>query len=314
MEKKPESEQNAQLLLAEIAREALIERRRSRRWSIFFKCLTFAYITAAILYALLGHRASLNGGAGQHTAVIDIQGVIAEGLPASATPIVKALVAAVNDSRTAGIILNINSPGGSPVQSGLIYDEIQRIRQANPDLPVHAVIGDVVASGGYYIAAAAENIYANQASIVGSIGVRMDSFGATEAISKLGIERRLLTAGEHKGLLDPFLPVDPIAEQQLQSMLDDIHKQFINAVKRGRGDRLDDNPLLFSGLVWSGSQALENGLIDSLADVRTVARDVIGVEKRRDFTQRQDLLTRMADRIGAQFKITFRQLLVGDLY
>jgi len=303
-----------QQLLADLARETLIERRRSRRWSIFFKLLTFAYITGALLWVVIDHKELFTSdNAQQHTAVIDIEGVIADGQPASADPIVSALKSALKNKSTAGVILRINSPGGSPVQSGLLFDSIQSLRAEHPDVPVHAVLGDVAASGGYYIAVAADNIYANQASIVGSIGVRLDSFGATGAIEKLGIERRLLTAGEYKAFLDPFLPVDPAAEAHVQALLDNVHTQFIQAVKEGRGDRLNDDEQLFSGLIWSGEQAVANGLIDALADSRTVARDVIGAEDLVDYTRRPDVFTRFADRLGASLGVTLHRMLQGGM-
>jgi len=269
-------------LLHELARESLIERRRSRRWSIFFRTLTLLLL-AGIAYALFAANngtpgsSEPEGGASGHTALIKIEGLIASDTPASIGPVREALDRAFSDKSTRGIVLAINSPGGSPVQSGLVHDAIVEQRKANPDIPVHAVLGDIAASGGYYIAVAAENIYANRASIVGSIGVRLDSFGAVDAIQKLGIERRLLTAGEHKGLLDPFEPVDEVAVARLQSMLDSVHAQFIDVVKEGRGTRLANEPKLFSGLVWSGEEAVENGLVDALASTHEVARDV-GVE------------------------------------
>ena len=304
-------------LLLELARESLIERRRARRWSIFFRTLTLLLV-GGFVFALLrdsgGLGKSRQSGVEEdgHTALIRIEGVIAPGSPASIEPVSRSLERAFADKNTRGIVLQVNSPGGSPVQSGLVYDAIVELRTAHPDVPLHAVLGDVAASGGYYVAAAAENIYANRASIVGSIGVRLDSFGAVDAMDRLGIERRLLTAGEHKGMLDPFEPVDDVAVARLQSVLDNVHSQFIEAVKEGRGTRLDSDPQLFSGLVWSGEEALGNGLVDALAGTQDVARNIIGAEHIVDFTELGDPLTRLRRElgvsIGALFKNTLRTL------
>lgn len=301
-------------LLHELARESLVERRRARRWSIFFRSVTLLLI-GGVVFALLrgsggpdlgGQSGAANGG---HTAMIRIEGVIAPDLPASIEPVRRALERAFADKNTRGIVLQVNSPGGSPVQSGLVYDAIIAQRTAHPDVPVHAVLGDVAASGGYYVAVAAENIYANRASIVGSIGVRLDSFGAVDAMERLGIERRLLIAGEHKGLLDPFEPVDNVAVARLQSMLDNVHAQFIDAVKEGRGTRLDSNPKLFSGLVWSGEEALDNGLVDALASTHEVARDVVGAERIVDFTELGDPLTRLRRELGVSLGMLLEKTL-----
>ncbi|MDB4223971.1 S49 family peptidase [Granulosicoccus sp.] len=308
-------------LLHELARESLVERRRARRWSIFFRTVTLLLVLG-VIFALLRDSNGLglstqSGDADDgHTAVIRIEGVIAPGSPASIEPVSRSLERAFADKNTRGILLHVNSPGGSPVQSGLVYDAIVKLRTAHPDVPVHAVLGDVAASGGYYVAAAAENIYANRASIVGSIGVRLDSFGAVDAMDRLGIERRLLTSGEHKGMLDPFEPVDDVAVARLQSVLDNVHAQFIEAVKEGRGARLDSDPQLFSGLVWSGEEALDNGLVDALASTHEVARDVIGAKNIVDFTELGDPLTRLRRELGASisvlFKNTLRTLLGGN--
>ena len=303
----------AQQLLRDLVKETLIERRRARRWSIFFKLLTFAVVALVLAQALSGGTGMDDGSGESHTAVIDINGVIADGEPASAGPVVRALEEALENPMTQGVILNINSPGGSPVQSGILFAAIQRLRKTHSEVPVHAVLGDVAASGGYYVAAAADQIHADKASIVGSIGVRMDSFGATEAMEKLGLERRLLTAGEYKGLLDPFLPEDPEVVAHVQGMLDQIHQQFIDAVKTGRGDRLAKDERLFSGLIWSGEAALDNGLIDALGNVQSVARDVIGEAELVNYTREQDLFTRLADRVGASVAATLRLWSTGQL-
>lgn len=301
-------------LLHELARESLVERRRARRWSIFFRTLTLLLV-GGFVFALLRDSGGYNLGGpsgnadGGHTAMIRIEGVIAPGTPASIEPVRRALERAFADVNTRGIVLRVNSPGGSPVQSGLVYDAIMAQRTAHPDVPVHAVLGDVAASGGYYVAVAAENIYANRASIVGSIGVRLDSFGAVDALDRLGIERRLLTAGEHKGMLDPFEPVDDIAVKRLQSMLDNVHAQFIDAVKEGRGTRLGSDPQLFSGLVWSGEEALDNGLVDALAGTHEVARDIVGAERIVDFTELGDPLTRLRRELGVSIGILLKNTL-----
>ena len=319
-ERTASSPDSAERLLAELAREALVERRRARRWSILFRTLTLLLVAAIAYGAFFGverdEERDVIAGEGEgdgHTALITIEGVIAPGADASLAPLVRALDAAYDDAGTRGVVLHVNSPGGSPVQSGLVHDAIVERRRAHPDVPLHAVLGDVAASGGYYVAVAAENIYANRASIVGSIGVRLDGFGAVEAIDRLGIERRLLTAGEHKGLLDPFEPVDEVAVARLQSLLDNVHEQFIAAVREGRGARLDDDPLLFSGLVWSGEEALDNGLVDALSDTAAVARDVIGAGRVVDFTERPDPLTRLRRELGVLADRSLDTLL-GELF
>lgn len=287
-----------QPLLEKVLLESVREQRRSRRWGIFFKSLTFVYLFALLAVFLGDWKETASLPTGRHTALIEIEGLIAPGQDASADNIVTALRAAFEDEKTAGIVLRINSPGGSPVQSGYVYDEIKRLRAKYADIPLYAVVTDVCASGGYYIAAAADKIYANKASIVGSIGVRMDSFGFVEAMKKLGIERRLLTSGESKGLLDPFLPLKESEVRHVKGMLDSIHQQFIETVKAGRGERLKDDPQLFTGLMWTGEQGVALGLVDELRSASEVAREVIGAEQMRDFTTQRDLLQRLVDRLG----------------
>ncbi|MGI9305124.1 MAG: S49 family peptidase [Gammaproteobacteria bacterium] len=289
------------------------EQRRARRWGIFFKLLTFAY-----LFTLLIMFADFDFGDGgmsdKHTALVSMEGVIFEGEPAGADKIVGGLRAAYKDSNTAGIVLKINSPGGSAVQSRYIYNEIRRLRKKHPEVPLYAVVSDICASGGYYVAAAADAIYADKSSIIGSIGVRMDGFGFVDAIEKLGIERRSLTAGDHKALLDPFLPENTLERAHLQSMLDDVHQQFITAVKDGRGERLADDEILFTGLIWSGEQARKLGLVDDFGSPGFVAREVIGVEDVVDFTQSEGLLERVAGRVGTGIgKVIYGGLLVPVL-
>ena len=286
-------------VVTQLAEASLKEQRRSRRWGIIFKLLTFAYI--GVILFMIGEASlttvTINE---KHTALVELTGIIADKEKASADHIVTALREAFENENAAGVILRINSPGGSPVQSGYIYDEIQRLRKENPDTPLYAVVTDICASGGYYIASAADKIYADKASIVGSIGVRMDNFGFVDAIEKLGVERRTLTAGENKALLDPFLPENEKAKAHLQNMLSEIHQQFINAVKEGRGDRLDTSVEgLFSGLIWTGEAAVKNGLVDELASASYVAREVIGEETIVDYTVQEDILERFAQRLGS---------------
>jgi len=286
-------------VITQLAESSLREQRRSRRWGIFFKLLTFSYITA-LLYMYSDANISNVHINEKHTALVELNGVIADNEIASADNIVTALRDAFDNKNTAGVILRINSPGGSPVQSGYIYDEIRRLRKEHSDTPLYAVVTDICASGGYYIASAADKIYADKASIVGSIGVRMDNFGFVDAIKKLGIERRTLTAGENKALLDPFLPENEKTKAHMQNMLTEIHQQFIDSVKAGRGDRLDTSvDGIFSGLIWTGETAVKIGLVDELASTSYVAREVIGEEVIVDYTVQDDILERFAQRLGS---------------
>lgn len=284
--------------IIKLAESSLHEQKRARNWGIFFKALTFLYLITLLMMFSSSDISTTK--LTKHTALIDLTGLIAEGEKSSSDNIVMALRDAFKDKNTTGIILRINSPGGTPVQAGYIYDEIIRLREKYPDTPLYAVISDMCASGGYYVAAAADKIYADKASIVGSIGVRMDNFGFVGAMKKLGVERRTLTAGKNKALLDPFAPVDKNVNKHMSAMLNNIHQQFINAVKKGRGDRLkQDIEGLFSGLIWTGEQSLEIGLIDELASAGYVAREVIGEEDIVNFTITDDLLDRLAKRMGA---------------
>jgi len=288
-----------QKVITDLAGASLREQRRARRWGIFFKLLTFAYIGAILFYYGDASMSEIEKSK-QHTALVDLKGVIADTETANADDIVTALRKAFKNEHSAGVILRINSPGGSPVQSGYIYDEIVRLREEHPDTPLYAVVSDICASGGYYIASAADKIYADKASIVGSIGVRMDNFGFVDAMEKLGIERRTLTAGDNKALLDPFLPEDESTRTHMQGMLNEIHQQFISSVKEGRGDRLNtDTEGLFSGLIWTGETAVEIGLVDELASTGRVAREVIGEETIVDYTVKDDVFERFADRLGS---------------
>jgi protease-4 len=293
-------------VLGKLAQAGLQEQKRARRWGIFFKLLTFAYLTI-VLMVYVNPEVSKSSSS-DHTALVELNGEIADDQSASADNIIEALDNAFENKHSVGVILRINSPGGSPVQAGQIYDEIKRLRKQYPDKHLYAVVTDVCASGGYYVAAAADKIYADKASIVGSIGVRMDNFGFVDAMKKFGIERRTLTAGKNKALLDPFGPVNNEAKAQLQTMLDDIHQQFINAVKTGRGSRLKlDTKDLFSGLIWTGEQAKTIGLIDDLASTDYVARKIIGNDTIVNYTLRQDLFDRLAGRVGASIALTLNK-------
>ena len=285
-------------LVNRLAFAAINEQRRARRWGIFFKTLFFLYLLALLYVYRPSDWDTASISTSKHTGLVEMRGIITDESDAGADQVIDGLRAAFKDKKTAGVILRINSPGGSPVQAGYINDEIKRLRKKYPKIPIYAVLADICASGGYYVAVAAEQIYADKASIVGSIGVRMDIFGFVEAIGKLGIDRRLMTAGEHKGFLDPFLPENPTDVQHVQQLLDQIHTQFIEVVRQGRQKNLKDDPELFSGLVWTGQQAVELGLVDGLGDANYVARELIGAEDIVDFTPEQDLLDRLSKGLG----------------
>jgi protease-4 len=286
-------------LVTKLATEALAEQRRRRRWGIFFKFLTFAYVTF-LLVALIDWegRADLASGK-KHTAMVELNGIISPGADASAEKINSALQAAFKDKNTQGVIMRINSPGGSPVQSQTIYDEMKRLRKKYPDIPLYVVVEDICASGGYFVAAGADKIYVSPSSIVGSIGVLMNGFGFTGLMDKLGVDRRLITAGEHKGMLDPFSPVDAKEVEYAKTLIKDVHQQFINVVKEGRGKRLKETPDMFSGLIWTGAKSVELGLADGYGTLDTVARDVIKAEDIVDYTQKEGFAEKVAKRFGA---------------
>jgi len=285
-------------LLNRLAFASVNEQRRTRRWSIFFKSLVFVYVFAILFAYRPESWQSVGAKAGKHTALVEVSGIITAGGEASADNIITGLRAAFEDSKTSGVIMRINSPGGSPVQAGYINDEMRRLRAEYPDTPLYAVVADICASGGYYIAAAADEIYADKASIIGSIGVRMDSFGFVDAMEKLGVERRLMTAGEHKGFLDPFLPSNPEDVAHVKTLLDGIHEQFIATVRQGRGERLKPDERMFSGLVWTGEQGVELGLVDGLGSASYVARELIGEEEIVDYTPKQDFFEKFAGGMG----------------
>jgi protease-4 len=296
-------------LLERLAFASLTEQRRARRWGIFFKLFFVFYLLALLFMAQMDHFGT-RPLATKFTALIDMDGEIAADTPASADSIIASLRAAYEDTGTAGIILRANSPGGSPVQAAYINDEIRRLREKYPKVPVYAVIGDVCASGCYYAVVAANRIYADRASVVGSIGVLMNGFGFVETMKKFGVERRLLTAGEHKGFLDPFSPLKPEDRRHAQNLLNDIHRQFIARVRQGRGDVLKETRDMYSGLFWTGEQALKMGLVDEIGSAGYVAREVIGAEEVADFTYREGLIDRFARRFGAAMgKILSSELL-----
>jgi protease-4 len=295
-------DRNSWKLLEKTLLAGVQEQRRARRWGIFFKLLTFVYLFGALLlFSPLLRMGDGKAASDSHTAVINVRGMIADEEAASADNIVGALRAAFEDSGTKGVVLRINSPGGSPVQSGYIYDEIRRLRGEYPAVKVYAVITDLGASGAYYIASAADEIYADKSSLVGSIGVTAATFGFVETMDKLGVERRVYTSGEHKAFLDPFQPEKPEETEFWRSVLATTHRQFIDSVKQGRGDRLQvaEHSELFSGLIWSGEQALELGLIDGLGSASYVAREVIGEEELVDFTVKDSALDRFTKKLGA---------------
>jgi protease-4 len=286
-------------LITKIASDAIVEQRRRRRWGIFFKLLTFAYITIVLLLMVdWSSRGDFTGGK-KYTAVVELNGIIAPGADASAENVILGLQAAFKEKSTQGVILRINSPGGSPVQAQTIYDEMRRLRKKYPDIPLYAVVEDICASGGYFVAAAADRIYVGKASIVGSIGVLMNGFGFTGLMDKLGVERRLITAGENKGMLDPFSPLREKDKDYINVLMKDIHQQFISAVREGRGKRLKETPDMFSGLIWTGEKSVDLGLADGYGSLDSVARDVIKAEDIVDYTKKEGFAEKVARRFGA---------------
>ncbi len=299
-------------VLEKLALAAVTEQTRARRWSVFFKSLMFAYVVVISIMAVYPKIKEDIGTDGKfHTAVVDVVGMIAEDKQANAKSIIESLRNAVKDKNTKGIILHANSPGGSPVQSAYVYDEIRKIKKEHPDLPIYSVVSDICASGCYYIAAASDKIFVNPASLIGSIGVLMDGFGFVDTLQKLGVERRLLTAGAHKAMLDPFSPPKEEETRFMQDLLDQVHTQFINAVKAGRGERLKESSELFSGLVWTGEEGIKLGIADAYGTEDYVAKDIIGAEKQVDFTEQERLLDRLAGKLGAVFGQTINSMLQG---
>jgi protease-4 len=296
-------------IIEKLALAAINEQTKARRWGIFFKSLMFIYLIVVFGLAFYPKiKKDMTSDSQFHTAVIDVVGPIAEDKEANATDIIKSLREAVKDDNTKGIILHANSPGGSPVQSAYVYEEIRKIKKAHPKLPIYTVVSDICASGCYYIASASDKIFVNPASLIGSIGVLMDGFGFVDVMQKLGVERRLLTAGAHKAMLDPFSPPKQDETQYMQSLLNEVHQQFIKAVKDGRGDRLKESPDMFSGLVWTGESGVKLGIADAFANDDQVAKDMIGAEKLVEFTRQEPLLDRIAGKLGASFGQTFASL------
>lgn len=294
----PASQDWALRTVEKIALAGLQEQKTARRWSVLFKSLTFIYLFF-LLMMLLGWVGQSKSTSIAHTALIDISGVIEAGGQVNADAVISSLNDAYDNKGTKGIILRINSPGGSPVQAGIINDEIHRQRKLHPEIPVYAVVEDICASGGYYIAVAADKIFVDKASIVGSIGVLMDGYGFTEAMKKVGVERRLMTAGENKGMLDPFSPVNPKQQAFAQSMLNQIHQQFITVVREGRGSRLKEDADTFSGLFWNGEESIKLGLADAQGSAEYVAREVIKQSEIVDFTYQETVVDRFAKKLGA---------------
>lgn len=298
-------------VIEQIAMESLKENRRKRRWGIFFKALGFIYFGFVI--AMFWRGSSSDGavdgmGDGKsQTAMVRLEGVIGPSNEVKAEDVIPALRAAFEAKSTKAVVLRINSPGGSPVQAGMINDEIRRLRARYPAKPVYAVVEDMCASGGYYIAAAADKIFVDKASIVGSIGVRMDGFGFTGTMEKLGVERRSLTAGENKAFLDPFLPQNPKQVEFAKTMLGEIHQQFIDVVRQGRGKRLKETPEMFSGLFWTGAKSIELGLADGFGTVDSVARDVVKAEDIHDYTKSDNVAERLAKRFGASMSASIME-------
>ncbi|MEW6706828.1 MAG: S49 family peptidase [Pseudomonadota bacterium] len=284
-------------MLEQLAREMLRERRSERRWRLVVRLLWLGFFIA-VAWALLAQKVHTAAPTGPHTALIEVRGEIAPESDASAENLVAALKSAFEDQSARAVVLRFNSPGGSPVQAGIVNDEIRRLKTLHRK-KVYAVVEEMCASGAYYIAVAADEIYVDKASIVGSIGVLMDGFGFVGTMEKLGIERRLLTAGENKAMLDPFSPEKPEHRAYAQSMIDQIHRQFVAVVKEGRGKRLKETPETFSGLFWDGQQAVKQGLADKFGNLDYVAREVVRAEEVVDYTPKENVAERLAKRFGA---------------
>ncbi|MEI6542787.1 MAG: signal peptide peptidase SppA [Methylococcales bacterium] len=299
-------------IIEKLALAAVKEQTKARRWNVFFKSLFFVYLFALFgisIYPKIKNNFGSDGG--HHTAVINVSGVIAEDKDANAIDIIKSLREAVKDNQTKGIILHSNSPGGSPVQSNYVYEEIRNIKKEHPNLPIYAVVSDICASGCYYIASASDKIFVNPSSLIGSIGVIMEGFGFVDIMQKVGVERRLITAGTHKAMLDPFSPPKNDETIFVQDLLNQVHQQFITAVKTGRGDRLKETPDMFSGLVWTGEASIKLGVADAYGNDDYVAKNIIGAEKLVNYKQETSLLDKMAGKLGASFGNVLGSLLVG---
>jgi protease-4 len=297
------------MILEKVALKAIEEQRRARQWNAFFRLLWvgFAFLALSAVLGWVGTSDKESGRTtiGKHTAVVDVEGVISQDDKASAERLIKGLNRAFKDANTQGVVVRINSPGGSPVQAGYVNDEIRRLRAKYPDIPLHAVVQDLCASGGYYIAVAADRIYVDKASLVGSIGVIMGGFGFVGSMDKLGVERRAYASGENKDFLDPFLPENPKHRAHAQQMIGEIHQQFVKVVREGRGKRLKETSETFSGLVWTGEKSVELGLADALGSTEYVAREVFKAEKLVNFTVEENYFETLSKRFGASFGATF---------
>lgn len=302
-------ENNEQKVLSKFAEAAFIEQRRSRRWGIFFKTLTFAYLFLLLIIFYRGADPAAEA-TGEFSALISMNGIISDQMEINANDVKASLKNAYANPGTKAIIMAINSPGGSPVQSGMINDEIKKYKSLRPEIPVYAVVEDICASGAYYIAVAADEIFVDKASIVGSIGVRLDQFGFDRAIANLDIDRRLITAGKDKAMLDPFLPLNPNHKKHLEELLAEVHQQFITVVKQGRAGKLSPNDDVFSGLFWNGERAIHLGLADRLGNVDFVAKEVVGFEDIVDFTTYESFADRFAKKLGAGIGFAFEATLI----
>ena len=280
--------------------ENLKETRKARRWKAVFRVLTLIVFIGAILAIFDFHLPGRGMGAEKHTALVTLEGEISASSMANALDINSSLTAAFENENSAGVILRINSPGGSPVQAGIINDEIHRLRKLYPGKPFYVVVEDICASGGYYVAVAGDQILVDKASLVGSIGVIMEGFGFTGLMDKLGVTRRMITAGSNKGMMDPFSKENPQQVEMIKTMIDEIHQQFIAVVKAGRGDRLKDTPEMFSGRIWNGEQAIKIGLVDGYGTVDSVARDILKAPDILDYTMKENFAERVAKRFGAE--------------
>jgi protease-4 len=297
--------------LEKISQTAFTEQKKARRWGIFFKLATLIYLSILLFFFVSSNNNKI-AATGDFTALISINGEISSQSEANAIDFKRNLNDAYSNPGTKGIILSINSPGGSPVQAGIMNDEIRRLKSLNPQIPIYAVVDDVCASGAYYVAVATDSIFVDKASIVGSIGVLMDGFGFEQSINKLGIERRLMTAGKNKAALDPFLPVNPEQKAHVQNLLDQVHKQFINVVKDGRGARLLAGDEIFSGLFWSGEKSIKLGLSDYLGNVDYVAREIIGHKRIEDFTTYETFADRFAKQLGVSIGLEIKGKLFNN--
>ncbi|MDX2163809.1 MAG: S49 family peptidase [Gammaproteobacteria bacterium] len=294
---------NSDDIFRDVLLASIKEQRAKRRWGIFFKSLFFLTFFIIIFSMWLSGSDKSSTKGPNYAALVDIHGVIGPSSDASADAVIPSLDEAFKDPKTQGVILKIDSPGGSPVDASEIYNEVMRLRQKYPEVKVYAVCTDTCTSAAYYVASSANEIYANQASLVGSIGVLIEGFGFVDTMQKLGIQRRLLVSGDHKGFLDPFSPLSPRDQSIAQDMLNQIHDQFIADVEKGRGTRLKIDKDTFSGIPWTGSQAIGLGLIDGFGSVRDVARNVLKVKRMKDFTQKTDFFDRIASRIGASMAV-----------